>query len=211
MSKQKVQNKSSAFITVQDLNIQPAELNVDKLFAQWIRALMQNWRQGTVAVKGRSDVSFSNKKPFKQKGTGRARAGSARSPLWRGGGVIFGPQQRVRKLKVNKELKKNVLKQLTHDFASAQKIVNMNWMPTGETPKTKSAYALLRELQLIDKKVILLLANQDQLAYASFINIPNLNIMLFDQVNAYDLANADYWLVLNQDLNAFKEMVAQWN
>ena len=60
--------------------------------AIYVRALLQNWRQGTVACKGRSDVSYSNKKPWKQKGTGRARAGSARSPLWRGGGVIFGPQ-----------------------------------------------------------------------------------------------------------------------
>ena len=65
----------------------------------YIRSLLQNWRQGTVACKGRSDVGYSNKKPWKQKGTGRARAGSARSPLWRGGGVIFGPQPRTRVLK----------------------------------------------------------------------------------------------------------------
>ena len=61
--------------------------------SQWIRALLQNWRQGTLATKGRSDVKLSNKKPWKQKGTGRARAGTARSPLWRGGGVTFGPQR----------------------------------------------------------------------------------------------------------------------
>jgi large subunit ribosomal protein L4 len=72
-------------------------------FAMAVRALLQNWRQGTVACKGRSDVSFSNKKPWKQKGTGRARAGSARSPLWRGGGVAFGPQPRTRTLKITKE------------------------------------------------------------------------------------------------------------
>ena len=61
-------------------------------FALWVRALLQNWRQGTVVCKGRSEVAYSNKKPWKQKGTGRARAGSARSPLWRSGGVIFGPK-----------------------------------------------------------------------------------------------------------------------
>ena len=76
-------------------------------FAIWVKALMQNWRQGTVACKGRADVtSRSNKKPWKQKGTGRARAGSPRSPLWRGGGVIFGPQPRVRKLSLNQGTKK---------------------------------------------------------------------------------------------------------
>ena len=65
--------------------------------------MLQNWRQGTVACKGRSDVAFSNKKPWKQKGTGRARAGSARSPLWRKGGVIFGPQPRTRTLTITQE------------------------------------------------------------------------------------------------------------
>src|SRR5260221_13587778 len=64
-------------------------------FSTWIRVLAQNWRQGTVACKGRSDVAYTNRKPWKQKGTGRARAGSARSPLWKGGGAIFGPQARV--------------------------------------------------------------------------------------------------------------------
>ena len=58
-------------------------------YAVWVRALMQNWRQGTVGCKSRGEISFSNKKPWKQKGTGRARAGSSRSPLWRSGGVIF--------------------------------------------------------------------------------------------------------------------------
>ena len=74
-------------------------------FSTWIRSLRQNWRQGTVGCKGRSDVAHSNKKPWKQKGTGRARAGSPRSPLWRGGGVTFGPQARVRTLAVPAQLK----------------------------------------------------------------------------------------------------------
>ena len=83
-----------------------------RLFQFGLRALLQNWRQGTVACKGRSDVAYSNKKPWKQKGTGRARAGSARSPLWRGGGVIFGPQATSRTLRVPQSLRKNVLNAL---------------------------------------------------------------------------------------------------
>ena len=78
--------------------------------AVYVRSLLQNWRQGTVGCKGRSDVAYSNKKPWKQKGTGRARAGSARSPLWRGGGVIFGPQPRTRVLKAGKQVKKKCVK-----------------------------------------------------------------------------------------------------
>src|SRR5437588_407352 len=82
-------------LTAKELALEPAKDRVaPKAFAIAIRTLRQNWRQGTVAVKGRADVSFSNRKPWRQKGTGRARAGSARSPLWRKGGVCHGPQER---------------------------------------------------------------------------------------------------------------------
>src|SRR5690348_15481044 len=84
-------------VSAEELSLQREDRTLVSVqsFSTWIRSLLQNWRQGTVGVKGRSDVARSNKKPWKQKGTGRARAGSARSPLWRGGGVIFGPSPRV--------------------------------------------------------------------------------------------------------------------
>ena len=105
MTKTKETKKSVVLnaVSAKDLDLateKRSELTVG--FSIWIRTLRQNWRQGTVGCKGRSDVSFSNKKPWKQKGTGRARAGSARSPLWRGGGVIFGPQPRVRVLRLQR-------------------------------------------------------------------------------------------------------------
>ena len=77
--------RSAVTVSAQDIALESVEKRVhsDKAFANAIRALMQNWRQGTVGCKDRSEVAFSNKKPWKQKGTGRARAGSARSPLWR--------------------------------------------------------------------------------------------------------------------------------
>ena len=80
----------------------------EKTFALNIRMLFQNWRQGTVASKSRGELAFSNKKPWKQKGTGRARVGSIRSPLWRKGGVIFGPQPRTRMLALNVKKKRLV-------------------------------------------------------------------------------------------------------
>ena len=96
--------------------------------AVYVRSLLQNWRQGTVACKGRSDVAYSNKKPWKQKGTGRARAGSARSPLWRGGGVIFGPQPRTRVLKAGKQVKKIMFStQFLFNFLEQGKVVSLNW------------------------------------------------------------------------------------
>lgn len=185
------------------------EIN-NSAFAIYIRRLLQNWRQGTVGCKGRSDVNFSNKKPWKQKGTGRARAGSARSPLWRGGGVIFGPQARVRKLKISKSLRSGVLNTLFWDLLEQERILQVNWNLSQEIPRTREAVALLKQLELLGKKLNIILPVNDILTYSSFINIPNVNVLFFDEVNAYDLAGADYLIVFNKDFASFKEMVSQW-
>lgn len=176
----------------------------------YIRQLLQNWRQGTVGVKGRSDVSYSNRKPWKQKGTGRARAGSARSPLWRGGGIIFGPQPRVRMLKVSKKLKKAVFNNLLCDYLEHDKIRVLPWDFAGSAPKTSYAFNLLKTAHLADEKVTVFLPMNDVLAYASFINIPNVQVLLFDEANAFDLMNSKRWVVLQKDLSHFKEMVSKW-
>ncbi len=180
-------------------------------FAICIRTLLQNWRQGTVGCKGRSDVSFSNKKPWKQKGTGRARAGSKRSPLWRGGGVTFGPQMRDRKLKVSKGMRRGVLRGLVSSFADQQKVVMLDWLLQLDRPKTSMAYSALRDAGLTQKKVLLFLPVSDVMTAASFANIPNVHIMSFDEPNVYHLANAASWLILERDLESFKEMVAKWS
>ncbi|MEX0939998.1 MAG: 50S ribosomal protein L4 [Candidatus Babeliales bacterium] len=179
-------------------------------FSTWIRQILQNWRQGTVSSKGRADVSFSNKKPWKQKGTGRARAGSARSPLWRGGGTTFGPQPRTRTLKVSKKLRKGVLNNLLWDAIDNKNLICLDWTISNESPKTAAAYTVLKQADLLNKKVNLLLPIDDTIHYASFINIPNVSVLSFDEVNAYDLALADKWIVLKKDLDAFKQMVNSW-
>ncbi len=179
-------------------------------FSTWIRQLLQNWRQGTVSCKGRSDVNYSTKKPWKQKGTGRARAGSARSPLWRGGGTIFGPQPRTRSLKVNKKLRKGVLSSLLARALEQNKIVCLDWILEDDRPKTSSAYKVLQQAQLLDKKIFILLSNDDVLHHGSFINIPHVQVLSFDEINAYDLALADALVVLKKDLDAFKDVVNTW-
>lgn len=210
MSENKTQ-KNLEVIKASDLGINFFD-NVNSVeYSIWIRALLQNWRQGTVGVKGRSDVALTNKKPFKQKGTGRARAGSARSPLWRGGGVIFGPQPRVRKLSVPKGLKKRVLNQLLGDLLKDQKVLLLDWNVVDQSPKTSFAYQALKNAGFENKKVTLFVSTEDEIAKASFINIPSVNLVLFDEVNAYDLSNKDVVLVLKKDLENFKDMVSKWN
>ncbi len=207
----RVQDKADSFshsVTMKELGISaPKKLASKEQFSVWVRSLLQNWRQGTVGVKGRADISRSTKKPWKQKGTGRARAGSARSPLWRGGGVTFGPQKRVKTLMVPKKVKKQVLAQLIADRIKDKQVVIVDWQVKGDKPSTKQASELLKKVALTQKKVTLLLSPDDVLTFASFMNIPNVQALLFDQTNAYDLANSDIWLVLKKDFDAFKKMV----
>lgn len=179
-------------------------------FSQCVRALRQNWRQGTVGCKDRSEVAFSNRKPWKQKGTGRARAGSARSPLWRKGGVTFGPQPRSRKLTVTKELKRSVFNNLLWYYLNDKRIVSLDWTPNEAKPKTNLAYSALKNAGLDTKKLIIFVTENDKYTHASFANIPNVQLLLFDQPNAYDLANGENWIFLAKDREAFKEMVSKW-
>lgn len=195
----------------QDLGLKEVEPMNPQGFALWVRALLQNWRQGTVSVKTRSEVSYANRKPWKQKGTGRARAGSARSPLWRGGGIIFGPQPRVRKLRVTQQLKTRVMGSLMWQFAQDGRIQQLTFALTDAKPRTSLAHQSLKDAGL-DKRAITLLVRPDDFAtHASFANIPQVRLAFFDQLNAYALANCENLVFLNSDLDAFKQMVLRWN
>lgn len=176
----------------------------------WVRTLLQNWRQGTVGVKDRSEVNRTNKKPWKQKGTGRARAGTARSPLWRGGGVIFGPQARVRKLTVTKKVKNQAMGYLAYQFLSNDKVLSFDWNIEGGKPSTAQAAKFLKNANLHNMKFVLFVASDDFVTYASFSNIPQVRILFFDQANAFDVMNAECWVFLNKDIDSFKEMVSRW-
>lgn len=195
-----------------DLAIEQQEVQLSKKgLALCIRTLMQNWRQGTVACKDRGEVvSRSNKKPWKQKGTGRARAGSPRSPLWRGGGVVFGPQERVRTLKVTKAIKRSVFNGLLHTMLSQDRIFALDWQLEGDQPKTAQAYNVLKQAQLHQRKILLFVDVHDIQTQASFANLANVRMLFFDQPNAYALADSDCWVFLNKDTNSFKEMAQRW-
>jgi large subunit ribosomal protein L4 len=179
-------------------------------FACALRVLRQNWRQGTVACKTRGEVSFSNKKPWKQKGTGRARVSSLRSPLWRKGGIIFGPQARVRRLDMNVKQRRVVLNNLFFSMLKNDAIRCLD-VAQMQKPSTKMARNVLNINALQDKKVVIFLPFHDEVSAATFRNMPNINILLFDEPNAYDLSNSDYWVFLKKDVELFKEMIARWN
>ena|SRR5579859_298200 len=199
-------------LTAQDLAVDESQARkiAPHGFAVYVRALKQNWRQGTVAAKGRSDVSFSNKKPWRQKGTGRARAGSARSPLWRKGGVCHGPQPRTRTLKITSDLKKGVMNHIFWDYLNKGNIVCLDQSITNNKPQTAQAYSMLKNAGLAHKKVTMFVRADDVITRSSFGNIRNIRTLLFDQPNAFDLSSAPTWVVLSKDINDFKKMVGTW-
>ncbi len=203
---------SHTVVTAQELGLNEHSFVAasDINFAICVRAYLQNWRQGTVACKGRSDVSFANRKPWKQKGTGRARAGSARSPIWRSGGVTFGPQARVRTLKASKAMKAQVLNSMLSNKLKQGSVFALDFSVQGDKPSTKQAYSLLKQAQLDNRRTILFVDGQDSKINASFANIPSVKILLFDQANVYDLADGDCWMFIKNDMNAFREMVNKW-
>jgi large subunit ribosomal protein L4 len=179
-------------------------------FSNCIRVLMQNWRQGTLGCKNRAIVWKTNKKPWKQKGTGRARAGSAKSPLWRGGGIIFGPQPRTRKMFINQGTNKRVMVSLAQNYISAGKVGSLDWDYEGMKPSTASAYKALVSAGLNNKKILVLTNPNDILLHASFVNIPFVSLMFFDQPNVFQLANSDFWVYVKRDEQQFSEMVKRW-
>lgn len=202
---------SLSLISLQDIGLENFSENTSQEYAVWVRALLQNWRQGTVGCKDRSEVNYTNKKPWKQKGTGRARAGSARSPLWRGGGVIFGPQPRVRMLKINKKSRSRVLSALMSDYAQHEMLFTLDWQLQQEKPSTSAVNKVLHETGLNAKKITLFLSREDINHWVSVRNLANVQILSFDDVNAYDLSLGNCIVVLKKDFDMFKDMVNKWN
>lgn len=179
-------------------------------FAQVIRGLLHNWRQGTVSCKNRSQVTGSTRKPWRQKGTGRARVGSVKSPLWRGGGIIFGPQKRTRTLKVSKNLRRAVVRDLLQEMLDNKRLLVLDWMLQGNQPNTKQAMEIIKTAKLEGAQVNVFIPADDLMTAKSFLNIPSVRIVFTDAPNAYVLSDAQYWVVFKKDVDAFKTMVAQW-
>lgn len=170
-----------------DVDIQVDEKTSPKqgvLFNRVIRSILMNARQGTASAKTRSYVSGGGKKPWKQKGTGRARAGSNRSPLWRGGGVIFGPEPRDYDIKINKKEKKKAFNDALLQRIQDNGLVVVDSLEFDE-PKTKDAVAVLEKLGV--SKALIILDNDMKNAYLSMRNIDGVEIRNISSLNTYDL------------------------
>jgi len=167
---------------------------------------MANARQGTVSTKTRAEVRGGGRKPWRQKGTGRARAGSIRSPLWRGGGVIFGPKPRDYELKMNRKERRLALRTALSS-RSEDLIVVADFAEQLARPKTKELMAAIARWGVEPKaKVLLILPERIETIYLSARNIANLKLLSATQLNVYDLLNADKILTTASALEKIQEV-----
>ncbi|MBE9212547.1 50S ribosomal protein L4 [Plectonema cf. radiosum LEGE 06105] len=173
------------------------------------RALVRqlaNARQGNASTKTRAEVRGGGRKPWRQKGTGRARAGSTRSPLWRGGGVIFGPKPKEYNLRMNRKERRLALRTA---FASRidDIIVVEEFNEQLQRPKSKElVQAIARWGSQPDQKTLLILSERVENIYLSARNVENLKLIAADQLNVFDLLHADKIVVSASALDKIQEV-----
>jgi len=159
-----------------------------------VKQYLANQRQGTHKSKERAEVAFSTKKLKKQKGTGGARAGSRKSPIFKGGGRVFGPRPRDYSFKLNKKVKTLARKSVLSAKASASAISVLADF-SFDAPKTKSYVNLLHSFALTNKKTLLILPESNPNVYLSCRNIQRSKVTTVSQINTYELLNADTLLI----------------
>ncbi len=162
----------------------------DMAVAQYVRVYANNQRQGTSSTKTRGEVSGGGKKPWKQKGTGRARVGSSRNPIWRHGGVAHGPKPKDWSLNISKKLRNLAFLSVLSSKAQEKKILVVDSINM-ETPKTKEALAIVKNLDIVGK--ILFVTNGfNENFLKSVNNVPNFRSVLVSDLNTYDVLSCDY-------------------
>ncbi len=190
-------------ITISD-SIFKIETNDDAL-KKMIRLQLDATRQGTAKTKNKGEVSGSGRKPWKQKGTGRARAGSIRAPHWRGGGVALGVTPRDYTFKINRKERVLALKTaLTHKAQDKELIVVDNL--TMATLKTKEVKDMLKTLDLVGK-VLFITKEDNENLYMATRNLGYTYALLADEINCYDLVNADYVVMDEAAINYIEEVL----
>jgi large subunit ribosomal protein L4 len=184
-----------------------APINIP-LMHQVVVAGMAGLRAGTHATKTRGDVSGGGKKPWRQKGTGRARQGSTRSPQWVGGGISHGPQPRSHDMRVNKKMKKGALRGALTDSLQSGKIAVVSELSFDE-PKTGEAVKLLKVLELQGKILVVLPEPSDSGAVEkSFRNLRSVKVVYAGGLGVYDLLRADRVLFSKAALEALEKAAA---
>ena len=167
---------------------------------------LANQRQGTQSTRTRSEVSGGGKKPWKQKGTGRARQGSTRAPQWTHGGIAHGPKPREYGFSINKKVRRLAMKSAFSSKVAAEELVVLDDLKL-DAIKTKEVVKVLTALET-GKKVLLVLPENNDVLYRSARNIAGVKVSTVNTLNVYDMLNCDTMLVLKDSVAKIEEVYA---
>lgn len=172
------------------------------LMHQVVVAQLAAARQGTHATKTRGEVAGGGKKPFRQKGTGNARQGSIRAPHFTGGGIVHGPQPRDYDQRTPKKMKQGALRSALSDRARADRIHVVTALFEGDKPSTKAALTALSAI-VEDRQALVVLERGNELTALSLRNVPEVHVLWADQLNTYDVLDADDIVFTQAALESF--------
>ncbi len=196
----KTVKEQSVPVDLQNIEVKPALLH------RIIVAYEANKRLGNAHTKTRDEVAGGGRKPWKQKGTGRARHGSIRSPLWKGGGVTFGPRSnRNYSQKINKQVKDKALQMVVADRVKSGDVVVCQAYP--DSLKTKDFAKWFKSFPTTFKKILVILSEEEKTVARGLKNIPNVTVMALKSVNPYDLIKFKNWLVSEKVYNNLVQKV----
>ncbi|MEK6650594.1 MAG: 50S ribosomal protein L4 [Bacteroidota bacterium] len=199
--------KTDGTTTGQKVTLDPTVFEIepnDHAIYMMVRSTMANQRQGTHKVKSRGEVRGGGRKPFKQKKTGQARAGTTRSPLWVGGGSIFGPKPHDYVVKLTAKMKKLARRSALSYKAKDGAIVVIEDFSV-DAPKTKQVSQILKALSLQSKKTLLLTKATDGVLYKSGRNIARLEINAADKASTYDIVNNQVLLIQQSAVDVLQQ------
>ena len=194
---------STVMVDALVFNVKP---NMDAV-RRAILSEMENSRQGTHGSKSRGMVRGGGKKPWKQKGRGVARAGTTRSPLWRGGGTVFGPQPHQYEYKLPKKIKRLARRSILSEKLRNKEIIVLNEFSI-DAPKTKKTKELLSNLDVQEKKILILTGSLTENLVLSMRNIPNIALLDAMMASAYDLLDSEIILIDQKGLEMLNDGLA---
>ncbi len=182
-----------------------AEIN-EHIVYEVVKNQLANKRQGTQSAKTRAEVRGGGRKPWRQKGTGRARQGSIRSPQWRGGGVVFAPKPRDYSYAVPKKVRRKALKSLLTSKVVEEEIIVLNELNLDEI-STKNALEVLKAIKA-DKTAYIVIDEASENVYKSFRNIPGVEVVVVNNMNVYDLIKHNSLIITEAAINKAEEVFA---
>ena len=204
-----IEVKNASGAKAEELGLNDAVFGIEPnihVMHQVVRAQRAGWRQGTHNTKTRGQVRGGGKKPWRQKGTGRARQGTIRAPHWTGGGVVFGPHPRSYAFRVNnKEIKLSMRSALSAKLADGKLTIVEEF--DFEEPKTQAAVAVMEDLGL-EGRTTIIIGDDNVNAYLSFRNLPKVTVIPASMMNTYDFLDNKNLVITTEALKRIEEVLA---